>query len=91
MHAIWTWFLDFIGVNNGYDSFSTHMYNFWSGLGSNLSALALGGTAFGIYRHNLKRLDVLNPLHLRRRRGTTDADGGADDAAGGATGDSRSQ
>jgi 8-oxo-dGTP pyrophosphatase MutT (NUDIX family) len=47
------WFLDFIGVHNGEDVFSTRMYNFWSGFGSNISVLALIGTVFGVYR--LKR------------------------------------
>lgn len=58
MHYI-NWFLDFIGVNNTYNSFSTHMYNFWSGFGGNISVLALLGTVFGVYRHNVKRLDAL--------------------------------
>ena len=58
------WFLDFIGVNNTYDTFSTKMYNFWSGFGGNISVLALIGTVFGVYRHNLKRFNALNPLNL---------------------------
>ena len=57
------WIMNFIGVNNGYNDFSTHMYNFWSGFGGNISILALMGTIFGVYRHNLKRLDKINPLH----------------------------
>ena len=57
------WFLNFIGVHNGENKFSTEMYNFWSGFGSNISALALIGMVFGVYRHSLKRLDAVNPLH----------------------------
>ena len=58
------WFMDFIGVHNGENKFSTHMYNFWSGFGGNISVLALIGTVFGVYRHNLKRLEAINPIHL---------------------------
>lgn len=59
MHSAINWFLDFIGVNNTYNSFSTHMYNFWSGFGGNISVLALLGTVLGVYRHNAKRLSAL--------------------------------
>jgi hypothetical protein len=62
------WFIDFIGVNNGENAFSTHMYNFWSGFGGNISVLALIGTVFGVYRHNLKRLNTLNPLNLVHKK-----------------------
>jgi hypothetical protein len=58
------WFLNFIGVNNGFNAFSTRMYNFWSGFGANISLLALSGTVLGVYRHNLQRLNALNPLNL---------------------------
>lgn len=64
MIHIWHWFLDFIGVNNTYNSFSTHMYNFWSGFGGNISVLALIGAIIGIYRHNLKRLEKINPINI---------------------------
>jgi hypothetical protein len=57
------WLMNFLGVNNGENPFATHMYNFWSGFGGNISVLALGGAVFGIYRHSLKRFYV-NPLHL---------------------------
>jgi hypothetical protein len=60
--SVLNWFLDFIGVNNTYNSFSTHMYNFWSGFGGNISVLALIGTVFGVYRHNLKRLEALRHM-----------------------------
>jgi hypothetical protein len=67
------WFINFIGVNNGENAFSTHMYNFWSGFGGNISILALIGTVFGVYRHNLsridKRLEAMNPLrHLVHKK-----------------------
>jgi hypothetical protein len=64
---IWQWLMDFMGVNNGYNKFSTHMYNFWSGFGGNISILALIGALVGVYRHHLKRiskLNALNPLNL---------------------------
>ena len=62
------WFMNFIGVNNGYNDFSTHMYNFWSGFGGNISILALMGTVFGVYRHNMKRVNnVLDPLHIMQK------------------------
>ena len=62
------WLLDFIGANNGYNDFSTRMYNFWSGFGSNISVLASIGAVFGVYRHNLKRLESLNPLHYVHKK-----------------------
>ena len=65
------WFVNFIGVNNGENDFSTHMYNFWSGFGGNISVLALIGTVFGVYRHNLKRLEALNPLQLVHKKPKT--------------------
>jgi hypothetical protein len=63
------WFLDFIGVHNGENLFSTHMYNFWSGFGGNISVLALIGTVFGVYRHNLKRFNsIINPLNIGHKK-----------------------
>jgi len=62
------WFLDFIGVHNGEDRFSTQMYNFWSGFGGNISVLALIGTVFGVYRHNLKRLNPISSLNLVHKK-----------------------
>jgi hypothetical protein len=79
VHGFFHWFLDFIGVNAGENPFSTHMYNFWSGFGGNISVLALGGAVFGIYRHNVKRLAMLNPLHLRPHRGRGAAEGELDE------------
>ncbi len=62
------WLVDFVGVRNGENAFSTHMYNFWSGFGGNVSVLALIGAIFGVYRHNLKRLEKLNPLHYVHKK-----------------------
>jgi hypothetical protein len=70
MHEIWTWILNFTGVNNGDNSFGTHMYNFWSGFGGNVSILALIGILIAIYKRTSKKLKKLegiqnlNPLHL---------------------------
>jgi hypothetical protein len=63
-HHVWHWILDFTGVNNTYDSFSTHMYNFWSGFGGNVSLLALLGTIVAVYRHHRKYLSSLNPINI---------------------------
>ncbi len=62
------WLMNFIGVNNGQNDFLTHMYNFWSGFGGNISVLALIGTVFGVYQHNLKRFDKLNLLSLIHKK-----------------------
>ncbi len=66
--ALIHWLLDFIGVNNGTNTFSTQMYNFWSGFGGNISVLALIATIFGVYRNGLKRLNALNPLNLIHKK-----------------------
>lgn len=63
-HHIWHWIMDFLGVNNTYDTFSTRMYNFWSGFGANVSMLALAGVVAGIYRHYHRYLRALNPTHI---------------------------
>lgn len=68
IHTILHWIADFIGINNGYNDFSTHMYNFWSGFGGNISILALIGAIVGVYRHNLKRLEKLNPLNFVHKK-----------------------
>lgn len=59
MH-IWNWILDLIGVNYGQNSFATHMYNFWSGFGSDITEFALLGTFITIYRHHVKSSRLLN-------------------------------
>jgi hypothetical protein len=67
MEHIWHWILDFTGVNNGDNVFSTHMYNFWSGFGGNISVLALAGVLIGIYRHYRKQLKSLNPVNFVKK------------------------
>ncbi len=63
----WQWLTDFLGVNNGDNAFSTHMYNFWSGFGGNVSVLALAGVLLGLYRHYHKYLRSLNPINIARK------------------------
>jgi hypothetical protein len=60
----WHWLMDFIGVNNGDDRFGTHMYNFWSGFGGNVSILALAGVLLGLYRHYRKDIKSLHPIKM---------------------------
>lgn len=69
MSEIVQWVLDFVGVHNGENRFSTQMYNFWSGFGGNVSLLAVSGTIVGVYRHNLRRLGHLVPIRRRRTGG----------------------
>jgi hypothetical protein len=70
MHEVWHWILNFTGVSNGDNSFGTHMYNFWSGFGGNISVLALIGTLIALYKRSSKKLqklqvlNSLNPLNL---------------------------
>jgi hypothetical protein len=62
MNDIWTWIVNFLGVNNTYNDFSTHMYNFWSGFGSGVIQISLIGTIIWLYHHyqaRLKKLDTL--------------------------------
>lgn len=66
IHHIIHWIADFLGINNTYDSFSTHMYNFWSGFGGNVSILALAGAIVAIYRHHRKTIEALNPINIVR-------------------------
>ncbi len=54
MAHIWTWILNFTGINYGQNSFATHMYNFWSGIGGDITEFAIIGTLITIYRHHLK-------------------------------------
>jgi|GEM_PF-1476122 len=70
MNEVWTWILNFTGVNNGDNSFATHMYNFWSGFGGNVSIVALIATLIAIYRRSSNKLhklqSIMNPLHFVR-------------------------
>jgi hypothetical protein len=60
MIDFWHWILNFTGVNLGQDAFATHMYNFWSGFGSDITEFALVGTLIAIYKHHLKNSKILN-------------------------------
>lgn len=71
MEEIWQWILNFTGVNNGDNPFGTHMYNFWSGFGGNVSLLALIGVLLALYKRSTKALKnihvvdvVKSPLNL---------------------------
>jgi len=59
---IWHWLLDFMGVNFGQNPFSTHMYNFWSGFGGDITEFAIIGTIIAIYRNHIKNTRVLNSV-----------------------------
>ena len=63
--------MNFTGVNNGDNPFGTHMYNFWSGFGGNVSLLALIGVLLALYKRSTKALKgihvvdvVKSPLNL---------------------------
>jgi hypothetical protein len=61
MAHIWYWLENFMGVHFGQNSFSTHMYNFWSGFGSDITEFAIVGTILTVYRQHLKdRVNILN-------------------------------
>jgi hypothetical protein len=70
MEHIWQWILNFTGVNYSQNSFATHMYNFWSGFGGDISEFAIVGTLITIYRHHLKHPHISNIV----RRKNTEAD-----------------
>jgi len=72
MHHIWHWLSDFMGLNFGQDAFSTHMYNFWSGFGGDITEFALIGTLIALYRHHSKYIRAINPLNLVRKKNKTD-------------------
>jgi hypothetical protein len=59
MIHIWHWLLDFMGVNNTYNTFSTHMYNFWSGFGGGIIQFSLLGALVAIYRRYSARAKLL--------------------------------
>ena len=60
MIHFWHWIIDFLGINFGQNSFSTHMYNFWSGFGGDITEFALIGTLITIYRHHVNSSRLLN-------------------------------
>jgi hypothetical protein len=53
-----------MGINFGQNSFSTHMYNFWSGFGGDITEFALIGTLITIYHNHVKRSRLANLVHL---------------------------
>lgn len=67
MIHIWNWLLNLMGVHFGENKFSTHMYNFWSGFGGDITEFALIGTIFAIYRNHLNYLKKINPLTAVRK------------------------
>jgi hypothetical protein len=58
MAHIWNWIMNFTGINFGQNPFATHMYNFWSGFGGDITEFALIGTIITIYRHHVKRVNI---------------------------------
>jgi len=60
MVHIWHWLENFMGLNFGQNTFSTHMYNFWSGFGGDITEFALVGTLIAIYRNHAKNLRSIN-------------------------------
>lgn len=67
MH-IWEWILNFTGIHYGENSFATHMYNFWSGFGGDITEFAIIGTLITIYRHHVKNSRMLNHHLLEAMR-----------------------
>ena len=62
MTHILHWILDFLGVNNTYNDFSTHMYNFWSGFGGGLIQFSLLGVLLAIYHRSATRLKSIETV-----------------------------
>jgi hypothetical protein len=60
----WHWLTDVLGINNGDNPFSTHMYNFWSGFGGNVSILALAGVLLALYRHFRQDFKSIHPIKM---------------------------
>lgn len=60
MIHIWDWLLNVTGINYGQNNFATHMYNFWSGFGSDITEFAVIGALVTIYRHHVKNSRILN-------------------------------
>ncbi|HEX4775057.1 MAG TPA: hypothetical protein VH234_06090 [Candidatus Saccharimonadales bacterium] len=69
MAHIWHWLMDFMGVNFGQDAFSTHMYNFWSGIGGDITEFAIIGTLVAIYRNHVQNTRVLDTVLKDMARG----------------------
>lgn len=77
MHHLLTWLLDFTGVNYGQNNFATHMYNFWSGFGADITEFALIGALVTLYRKHAQNSRLLNNrllevLHKRKDEASSD-------------------
>ena len=59
---VWKWIIDFLGVNNTYNDFSTHMYNFWSGFGGGIIQFSLIGLLLALYHRAGTRLKLLESV-----------------------------
>jgi hypothetical protein len=62
MQPVLNWILDFLGVNNTYNDFSTHMYNFWSGFGGGIIQFSLIGLLLALYHRAGKRLKLMEQV-----------------------------
>lgn len=60
MLHFWNWILDFTGINYGQNSFATHMYNFWSGFGGDLTEFALLSAVIAVYRRHVNASRIIN-------------------------------
>jgi hypothetical protein len=76
MAHIWNWILNFTGINFGQNPFATHMYNFWSGFGGDITEFALIGTLITIYQHHLKTSRLFNRhlLEIMHKKGKASSD-----------------
>jgi hypothetical protein len=72
MIHIWNWILNFTGIHYGENKFSTHMYNFWSGFGGDITEFALIGTLITIYRHHDKGVVSLRKLIIGQEQARHD-------------------
>lgn len=59
MEHIWQFFLNVTGINDSQNAFATHMYNFWSGFGSDLAEFAIIGSVIALYRSHAKQLRLM--------------------------------
>lgn len=62
MADVLQWIIDFLGINNTYNEFSTHMYNFWSGFGGGIIQFSLLGAVVAIYQRYAKHLKAIETM-----------------------------
>lgn len=68
--GLWHLILDWTGSNNGYDALSTHVYNFVSGLGSDLGEYAIvGALLHSIWSAEKRHREHMKELRLLRGDG----------------------